>query len=654
MALRRGWLILLLLFGTLPAVALLVQPAEAAPVRKRTAWAQRRLAQHYLGLAQRALAAGHYKEAIEAFQRSFRLRPSAMVLMALGQCYELAGELDQARTIYERLERDKNANVNRALIKKRLDAIARRMLAPTEPKTKHPKPEPEPEPPPKVVLPPTDTTVADAGEDKTEDLIGEKGSEGGGGEGGGGGGGGATFSVAEVSGLISGWYRNRLDFYVAPDRALGATDIRQYALEVRNQMLLRLDVRYGAHLHGFASAFLEHILREEPPDTGNFYLFNGRTLQSEFNASVVETYLAVSWEKVEVRAGMLRVPWGKSDYISPNDVVNARDLRDPLLADLETLRIPVPAAELGLHFGPLSIEALWQPFATFDRMSLYHNNFGIAGPMVPGPIRGLIRFADRSFDSSISSRVEQVLMSTKTPPDNLTASAGGLRLGLRAGGFDFDLYYHYGWDSSPRLVMNPVVPPMLATIDWSAVKMQDLTVLLAMMDAGQTIYTSTYVRRHHAGADVATAIGQFSLRGEVGFDSDRVFYDPQLISYVVPAIAANVGAEYQISLEKMFLLEVNYLHAFNTSTPLLFYDRDSISIGAMARWAFFKDKLQAEVRGVIGVKPWSYIVRPQVSYKVSRRWSVYVGGLILGGSDRAIGGYFGRNDLVLVGSTCSI
>lgn len=624
--------------------------------RQRTPRARKRLATRYFWQARRLMSRGQYRTAIRYLNRSFGLLPAPRTLLALAQCYELSDRLDRARRLYQRMLR-KPGGLNRAMLNKRLAAVKRRIEA--ERGTKEPPPVvPSTQPASQPASQPTeDDTVEDVGGegDVAENIFDE-------GEGGGGGGAStgdddasSETSPLEVSGMLSGWLRAALDLDMAHDRSDGPTDILEDSLELRHRMLLRLKVTYGAKYQAFVSTLVDHVIRERPPDDGDtFLLFNGRSVRAEFNAAIVEAYVAASLWKLDLRAGMLRVSWGKSDYASPNDIINPRDARNPLREELEILRLPVLGLETTINLAPVTLELVWQPLFRGDRVSLYGSDFGLAGPKTPAPMRGLIRFLQGSFDEAHTPAMEQLLLVTEAPPTDPRASSVGLRAKLELRGVDFSFYYHYGYDSSPYLQMNPKVFGELAKINWASVQLQDFSPLIQIADSGMPLYTSDYIRRHHVGGDVVATLGSLSLRAEVGVDNRRVFYDPNLQAHIEPALAVNVGVEYAKSLYQTVVIEAAYLYIGGGPDEFMFYDHHYAAISGMARWGILRGDLVGELRFMFGIAPWTYVLRPQLSYKVTPSWWVTGGVVVFGGNERSFGGLFDRNDLIFFEGTYAL
>jgi len=102
-------------------------------------------------------------------------------------------------------------------------------------------------------------------------------------------------------------------------------------------------------------------------------------------ADLRETYVQGTFGPVDVTVGRQVVAWGEGDMLSPVDVVNPRDLREPGLADLDDLRLPVWSARTGLFAGDHRVEL----------MMIFAPDFGYRSPPLGdfSPLGAVIRAA---------------------------------------------------------------------------------------------------------------------------------------------------------------------------------------------------------------------------------------------------------------------
>jgi len=191
-------------------------------------------------------------------------------------------------------------------------------------------------------------------------------------------------------------------------------------------------------------------------------------------------------------------------------------------------------------------------------------------------------------------------------------------------------------------------------IDWGTASLQTMGPLIQLVDAGTPLYRATFIRRHHTGADVVATLGSFTLRAEVGVDDRRLFYDPMLSAHIEPAVAVSCGADWNKSMYQLLTIEASYLHVGGGPEELLFYNQDYASVAMLARWGVLRGDLVGELRAMFGIAPWTYVVRPQLTYKITPSWWVTAGVVVLGGDSRSVGGLFDRNDLVFFEGTYNL
>jgi hypothetical protein len=78
--------------------------------------------------------------------------------------------------------------------------------------------------------------------------------------------------------------------------------------------------------------------------------------------------------------------------------------------------------------------------------------------------------------------------------------------------------------------------------------------------------------------------------------------------------------------------------------PLLFVKEDNVGLANAVRWSFF-DNIVVEARAFLGVRPLSWVVRPEVGYGASA-FTVRLGYLLIDGEGGSFGSWFRRNETV--------
>lgn len=385
-----------------------------------------------------------------------------------------------------------------------------------------------------------------------------------------------------------------------------------------------------------------------------------RVESARFEPVLREAYLGFYGETVDLRVGQQRVAWGNSVAFAPNDVVDARDLRSPLVLDPELTRLPTPAVRADVDLGGLVLGLVAQPFFVPDRVSLYGNNWSLVQPDAPRATRRFFGIHARDDERTSADDLEGTLGTSKTPRGFLDGAAVGASARLHAAKIDASAYWHWGPGRSPYVYLDPQVAAQLGAVDPASVDGAALDAVLEQQRRASASYGGplvvAYYRRHHVGADVTTTAGPLVLRAEAAFDSASTFTAESTLNSVArPAAQAVAGVELHLGgLEKLVVLEGWYMRLLGPEVPivpvldranrgpLLFVSEDTVGLAGLVRWTFF-EHLVVEARSFVGVAPRSFMVRPELGYG-SSAFTLRAGVLLLGGEPGSYGDYYDRND----------
>ncbi len=410
-----------------------------------------------------------------------------------------------------------------------------------------------------------------------------------------------------------------------------------------NQLYMSLHYARGSYLEAFASGVFAFWMRERDPSDPNvrFNGFNGPS-RLLFEPELRELHLGLFLGPVDIRIGQQIIPWGKGDLFAPNDVINPRDLREPLMQATDLLRIPVflVRGDIDLQIG--SLQLLYIPFLTPDRLDIYGSNWAMLQPDAPSPYRALFNYAYRTTPDAQRPQLLDSMRLTRAP--SFADAQLGARFTASIEQFDFGVYYHWGYDRTPRFAVPGADVRDLYRIDFSTLSAEELRA----MTGGTTLPQLTYdfARRHHVGLDAGTVIGPIALRLDASFQTTRVFTDHFLRPVGRPALNTSLSFEWQTGeFGKAVLVELSYMRLFGESVPPLLFSRtDNLGVAAMARWLFF-EHLTIELRAMVGILPFSYALRPEVGLRFGS-FTAALGGVLLGGSELSFGQYFQRNQNV--------
>jgi len=446
---------------------------------------------------------------------------------------------------------------------------------------------------------------------------------------------------------LHGWARQSLELGLSKPPVPSADDrtILPYdQLAAKSQLFIRARYSRARWFEANVSGAISYSLFETAPahaDT-TFDGFNGQSVRGVVEPQLYEAFIGLFTQDLDVRIGQQRLAWGNAEFLSPNDVMNARDLRDPLLSEAELRRIPSLMLRADLDLGFATLQGVVEPAFTPDRYDVYGSNWAAVQPDAPIWARGLANLAARSLDPTLQEPAQRLLAATQYPKSNFTAPVLGARLSWSAAGLDVNYYYQYGFDG-PLLEVEPAFAQNLASLDYNTIGLANLQPWLSAIDAGAPPLAVRFVRRHHVGLDLATTAGPVALRLDAAYESKRVFARRDLIGVVSPSLEGVLSAEYQTGDQhKLALLEVEYTRIVDApNAPLLIYSRDTAALAGDVRWPIWR-ALGFELRGLLGLTSRTVIAQPELNLQ-SEHWVLSLGSVLLDGEAYSLGGHFRRN-----------
>lgn len=309
-----------------------------------------------------------------------------------------------------------------------------------------------------------------------------------------------------------------------------------------------------------------------------------------------EAYVDLSLGPVDLRLGKQIIAWGRADRINPTDNLTPRDFT-LLVPDDDDQRLGAPALKASYHLGDITLTAVGIPY--FEP-----HTTPLKKPAPPFTAR-------------------------KRLPDN-PVGQWGIKVEQTGKALDWSVSYFDGFDLSP--------------------------------DLGIDRATSSSVElllRHHRvrviGADAATTIGRYGLRGEAAytFTEDLEGDDPKVKN---PFFFMVVGGdrtflEYlNVNLQYILRAVVNYRspvgipNAVERSVAMkqavASNQLDRVQHGASLRVSnkWLNETLEGELAGILSFTRGDYAIRPKLTYAFTDRWKGVVGADLFRGPRRS---YFG-------------
>ncbi|MCG8589261.1 MAG: hypothetical protein MJE66_08215, partial [Proteobacteria bacterium] len=318
---------------------------------------------------------------------------------------------------------------------------------------------------------------------------------------------------------------------------------------------------------------------------------------------------------VSVRAGKQQVVWGKADGLKVLDVVNPQSFREFILDDFEDSRIPLWLLNAEWAVGDVLLQLLWIPDKTYHELP---------------EARALWAFTAPRFRPTPPPGVGLVLEDPERPSRFFEDSDAGARLSAFVGGFDLTLNYLYLYDDIPvpfrRLELTPMGP--------------------------RVVVTPGYERTHLVGGTFSTAVGDLTVRGEFGYQTDR-FAPTERVSDS-DGVVRTEEFQYVLGFDwfglSETLLSLQFFQSILKDRPSgVLRPRLEENLTFLARREFLNDRGELELLLIQGLDEGDGAARARVSFEVTDHWSVYVRGDVLYGDRDGVFGQFDANDRVVFG-----
>ncbi|MBI2897015.1 MAG: hypothetical protein HYY06_25890 [Deltaproteobacteria bacterium] len=383
--------------------------------------------------------------------------------------------------------------------------------------------------------------------------------------------------------------------------------------EWRTRLDLEIGQPLGERARAFAAGRLEHALRARPEEM----VLHAR---GAFEARLLDAYLDARVGPLDVRAGNQFIGWGRVDTLSAGDFWNPPDLREGFGGGVESLPVvPVPALRVEGRTGGVGLQAAWQPFFVPMRADVFGTDTALLGPGAPAGFRGLFDRVRPLIDDSIVDHVQDQLLVSELPEENLSSGQVGTRATVTLGESEIAASAFLGYEKIPTVWMSPELRSALDSPE-------DPTAWLPVVEALQTgkdVLRSRYERYVQLVLDGETPAGGFLVKWEVGYTPERTVYVRDDAECRIPCAARRglvQGAAHLEKVEDDWQAQVEVFAVAATDGPgqtegaeLVFLGpgRSAVGASALVRWS--------PQSGDLGLEASTLTIAPGLSAAVSAR-----------------------------------
>ena len=329
-----------------------------------------------------------------------------------------------------------------------------------------------------------------------------------------------------------------------------------------------------------------------------------------------ELYVETEWDNTWFTVGKQQVVWGKADGLKVLDIVNPQSFREFILEDFDDSRIPLWTVKVERSFGPIDVEFLWLPDQTYHALPESGSTFGFTSSrLVPSRPP-----ADASVDLLLPKRPDRIIRD----------SDAGIRLTSFWKGWDLTFNYLYQYDNFPVLKQ----------------KLSQTTNNIAV-----TI-TQLYKRTHVIGTTLSNAFGDWVIRGEIAWFSNRHFLTRSPLSHqgVIssPELLYVVGLDWSAPYDIFASAQLFQSWVIKPKNSMN-RDRLDNTLSLLLSRQFLNDTLSIELLVLGNINDGDGMIRPNIEYLYNDDLKVWLGADLFYGDSKGLFGEFKSNDRVVIG-----
>lgn len=330
--------------------------------------------------------------------------------------------------------------------------------------------------------------------------------------------------------------------------------------------------------------------------------FGGRDF-TRLRADYGESYLRWRGDDTRVTVGAQNIMWGRVDEISPIDRMSRADLTRVILDKLPERRRAVPAVRMERYLDEVKIDAVWLP--VFDDAVMPD------GRSVWNPV-------DTRDGRLLGIGDVPLLKGFRVKDASHGSGGGGVRVTKGGDGLDYGFSVQRVRQSQPYYRVAPGV--LQAVHPFS-------TVLGGELEAERL--GATWRMEAAWSSDVPVTTRDFRFLTKPGFD-------------VVLGTEFFPGdGETRVTLQ---------LGGHKTFVDERVLDRTEIyTFNGEIEHPFARGRWRADLRFVVGLDERDLYLNPKLTYTGIDRHELFVAAHIFSGAEKTLGGYYDRNDSVMVG-----
>lgn len=318
------------------------------------------------------------------------------------------------------------------------------------------------------------------------------------------------------------------------------------------------------------------------------------------NLMLRELYLDAGAGDWDFRLGRQHVVWGEMVGLFFADVVSARDLREFLLPDFDSMRTPQWAARAEYFQDDFHAELLWVPVATYDNIGKPGAEFYPYQAVFPG--------------------YTAVYRNDNRPSRNLNHGNYGARFSWLNAGWDVSAFYYRSMDIQPTFYRR--------------------------ISGADMIFEPRHDRIEQVGTTLAKDFGSVVLKGEAVYTNGRKFNVLNLVD--TDGVVSQKTLDWAVGLDFTFPADIRFnvqlfQRIYAAHNPDIIPDsrEDGYSLYLTKK---IGDSWELQATWISSLNRNDWLFRPRVQWNFQRNWRLLVGADVFHGPAMGLFGQYSNRD----------
>ncbi len=340
-------------------------------------------------------------------------------------------------------------------------------------------------------------------------------------------------------------------------------------------------------------------------DAHDFYPEKVRHDQ-RFDFALRENYLDISRGDWDFRLGRQHVVWGEMVGLFFADVVSARDLREFILPEFESMRTPQWAARAEYYKNDFHAEFLWIPVASYDNIGKPGAEFFPNQPNLTGRI---------------------AYLHEKKPSADWDHMNYGLRLSTLTRGWDLSAFAYSSMDIQPTFYRSIVPGVPLPTV----------------------VYQARHDRIRQFGGTLAKDIEGVVFKMEAVYTGGRKYAVPFSLTDADGLVGQNTvdwaaGLDFTLPADTRFNVQF-FQRIYTNHDDGILSDREENGYSLYLNTRIIP-AIESQITYIASLNRSSWLARPRVLWNFQKNWRLLVGADVFGGKPVGLFGQFDDHDRV--------